>query len=1507
MKKLPSVLVLSWLVVAGCSHDLGGPQPQVSVLEPALVCNGLDTTVTISGDGLSPAEEKSLTDHPRLALPRVSLVPSLTLEGKAWSGDPVQIDEDLLSWSSQQSMTMGLKPGLQPGVYDIQLDNFNGNQTVLEDGLVVVPPPELDKVDPDLICVEQSARTLTLTGRYFLRAGSSLPVVIIGDREFPASALDGCEQLPGPVADAELCTTLTVDIDRGALAPGPYGVAVRNPEPAGCTSQEDVTLAVVPLPVIEKVDPDLVCVEQGDGTITLTGQGFLSIDGNLPAVTIGSLQVTADSTDGCTAVEGTLLDARSCTTLVLTLPQGSLSPGSYPVSVTNPDPAGCSSEEQVTMAVVPPPVLEKVDPDLVCVEEGDNTLTLTGQGFLSVDGELPMVTIGNVTVTADSAGDCNPVAGTLHDAYSCTTLVATLPQNALPEGSHPVSVTNPAPAACSSEENVSIAVVGSPEITAPPQPDLVCTGEDESLVLTGDGFLDAGGALPSVTIGGQTLQASSVSGCSDVGGTQIPTRSCTTLTVDIPAGTLPEGQLDVSVTNPAPAACSSPPVTLYALPPPVVDASRPSPPCTQDPTALDITGSGFAVVDGVQPVVEVEGSQVNITSMSGCTAYPGPAETVQICTGIAVDLPAGLISIGSYSLTVFNPDPPGCQAVFDSAIGLPPTIDSISPVRICETGGQVTVNGSNFADGAVVSIDGTDVPTAFVGPTRLLADVPAGFAGGLYDVIVTNPDGCSTTMEQALQIVELPLVYYVDPPVVYNGVNTQVTIFASGIAGTVTDVSMRPTGQPGPVSSIDFNFNPLKPNRVQAIIPQGTTPGHYDIIVTDDVGCVAELVDGLTVTDALTLAVDSMLPPFGWSAEETPVVIYARDPVNPPEEQFMPTPRAYLNPTNAGPGTVASALESVAFVDATRLNAVVPAGLSLGHYDLIVVNPDGAVGLLPDAFLVSEEAPPVVYDISPGSVVNQAGQNVTVSGDYFDTPAVDLTCKAPDDTLVQVSGVVNSWDVQYIDVTFDMSPVPAGSVCVLRVTNQDGTYFDYSALSVTNPSLNLSDFAAASSMLTPRRAPAAVAGRPTLTARFLYAAGGDNGSASGAYDSIEAAPVDPFGDLGSWFELPYALPGPRTLAGAVRIGRFVYIVGGNDGTSAVNTVYRAEVLRPGDVPEITDADIRLGDGVGLDGGTWYYRVAATFPANDPQNPGGESLASDPLVIQVPDRPEKINITLVWTSVPRASGYRIYRSPAPDMQSGSERLIAEVGPSPQTYTDAGDTAGTEAPLPFGSLGRWAAMPSMLQAREGAGVTFARDPVSADTYYIYAIGGRDETGALLSSYEYLPVTVEADGTHTVGAWTGGPNALGVARWQLAAFLADPVHAPIAGTDTWIYAGAGIASNAIAGRRVEAAQVQAGGDLGTWTRVVDMSPSRAGYGYTLANSMLYAFGGLNAQADDGGASARIIDPVPTLENWNNLGLSMTEPRYLMGSLTESAFIFLVGGWNGTAVTNSVEKTVW
>src|SRR6185436_3343590 len=116
------------------------------------------------------------------------------------------------------------------------------------------------------------------------------------------------------------------------------------------------------------------------------------------------------------------------------------------------------------------------------------------------------------------------------------------------------------------------------------------------------------------------------------------------------------------------------------------------------------------------------------------------------------------------------------------------------------------------------------------------------------------------------------------------------------------------------------------------------------------------------------------------------------------------------------------------------------------------------------------------------------------------------------------------------------------------------TYGEYSAIGVTGPSLNLSTPQKGTDMVVGRRALAASSGNATSAARFVYAVGGDNGMVSGALDSTEFAPVDVFGKFGAWQLQQYTLKAPRTLAGAATVGRYIYVVGGDDGTNGpVNT------------------------------------------------------------------------------------------------------------------------------------------------------------------------------------------------------------------------------------------------------------------------------------------------------------------------------------------------------------------
>jgi len=337
-----------------------------------------------------------------------------------------------------------------------------------------------------------------------------------------------------------------------------------------------------------------------------------------------------------------------------------------------------------------------------------------------------------------------------------------------------------------------------------------------------------------------------------------------------------------------------------------------------------------------------------------------------------------------------------------------------------------------------------------------------------------------------------------------------------------------------------------------------------------------------------------------------------------------------------------------------------------------------------------------------------------------------------------------------------------------------------------------------------------------------------------------------------------------------------------------------------------------------------------MPVDDPDNPAGETLAGDPFQIQTPDIEERLSITISWSEVAGAEGYRVYRTPDPDTPGGNEVLIGETDGATRVFTDDGSaTPGSETPLPLGAPGRFAQLPSLNTAREGAGIAQAVDPDDASMMYIYVLGGRDEAAAGLASVERLDVQLHADGSQTFASqWVTEVTTIGSPRWQLQAYAADDLSAPdiVAPGETWIYASGGIHDDLqFLEPEVWAMRVAAAGALGTGAgeryEVDAMQPFRAGYAAAIFNNQLFAFGGNQGTASlesssiemcgivSGACSASIPDP-PDLANWNSLGIDLTVPRYLASGVTASAFIFLVGGIDDSVPPQplaATEKTLW
>ncbi|MDH5673473.1 MAG: hypothetical protein OEZ06_15065 [Myxococcales bacterium] len=1098
----------------------------------------------------------------------------------------------------------------------------------------------------------------------------------------------------------------------------------------------------------------------------------------------------------------------------------------------------------------------------------------------------------------------------------------------LPAGLYDVAVENGNGHRATAER--ALAVLARPTLDAV-TPSLLCLEDAaRTIALEGMDLARIEDQGPSLELGDQSFEATT-SDCSDIAHAGVQAALCNAAEVSLEMGALPAGSYTATLRNPEPAACfSTEEHALHIVSAPRIERITPDGACIgDDQVEVAIEGSDFLVIDGDEPSVLLDGDGIAIVGVDGCEALESVDYDVQRCSRIALGPIASALAEGAHELSVKNPEPALCTSTLSEAFYVlpPPTLERLETVELCaDTQVTLVLIGSSFREGVHVRAGDSEADSVEVlSDTRIEATFDSGLAAGSYDVSVEVGDGsCASTLALALTVDPEPLIFFVDPPVIYNGASVVSTIFASGLRAEASSLEL--LASDGSATEITSWDSPTRPNRIEATIEAGLDAGSYGIRITSHLGCVGSAADLLTVTDTLGLDVDSIEPGFVSPTRSTAVTLRSSD------GDFVAVPRVYLKSSSTGAAAIP--LSAVVVQDGNTLSTVIPAGLAPGEYSVIVVNPDGSVGIL-DAALVAALTvmavePPVIDNVVPASLVaKDTPAELSIRGSGFDVDSLELECKDPDGNLTSVSGsVVGTPTASEIVASFSPggSSVP-GSTCLLHLLNADGSRYSYSALSLTNDSLNLSAWSAGSPLLQPRRALSAVAGRPTAASRYVYAIGGDSGVTGDAtaigsvLDSVEAAPVDVFGTMGAFAAQRNALPAPRTWAGAARIERFVYLVGGHDGGGATSSLLRAQILDPLATPSVVDADAHLGDGSsGLGQGLWMYRVAAVFAADDASNPAGESLPGEVFTLQLPARAEGIEITLTWEMVAGASGYRIYRNPSAG--SGAMELLAEVdGGSTLSHVDAGGaTQAATTPLPAGSLGRWHAVDGarcsdgdceLDGAREALGVVAVADPNTAGRHYLYAIGGRDASGSYLDSYEVATVSVAANGSQTVSAFALGSDTLASPRaemgiWAMHAGNSKAIR-DTAPTEVWIFIGSGRTTAGAGSAEVEAGEVGNGGDLGTLT-ATDSMPQLAGFGTGAANDRLYTFGGLD-NTTSGTSAVLCADPdcLPDLApgSFNSLAQAATRRIYTVAA-QESAFFFLLGGHNGDNALATTERTV-
>ncbi len=984
----------------------------------------------------------------------------------------------------------------------------------------------------------------------------------------------------------------------------------------------------------------------------------------------------------------------------------------------------------------------------------------------------------------------------------------------------------------------------------------------------------------------------------------------------------------------------------------ITDVQPPLACVTSQPATLTLTASGlgFLIVNGKQPTVTINGTLTAIQSMSNkgaaCTPIFGGFNSLQSCSTMVVSLPPGLV-VGSYTIEVINPTTLKCKNRTSTyVVAGPPTITSVTPAVFCA--GQAPgfdVTGTGFAQGTQVTVTATVAPftvtaatkVTFVSGTLVHADFPI-LASGLYDVTVANGKGCSATKANGLKVNEPPLVFFVSPDVLWDGAETPITIYTANVSTPVADVSIKLNGSNNVPTKLTFAPAPKHPERPVAQVPKATPSGSYDVTVTDFDGCVAPLAKAFDVTSDTSLKLLKVAPSFASPLVNTPVTVTASNVA--PSTGFVGLPTMYLT----GGGLITPVVfASVSVNSATSLTAVLPAGAQPGTFDLVVVNPNKTVGVLPKSFTVVDPTHlivdlPVIDSIEPAIVSNaDAAKSVVINGSGFiNTPTpITVTLQCIDPThkvLVDQVLAVTSYSATSLTVTVNgaLAQYTDGANCVVLVKNPSGSQGEYSSLVIITPNQNLTNFFAGPSLNTGRRGLGGAPGRASDAARYVYALAGDDGAIT--LKTVEFLGVDIFGlPASTWTTQRYQLNTARTMVGATAIGRFIYVVGGTTsyGTNSVlNTVERAAVLDALLYPQDLGVDLALSKTDGLGAGLYYYRVAAIMGGTDPFNPGGETLPTSPFGVNLPDlsgKGYKLRVALSWTAVPGAVGYLVYRSVA-NGAPGSETLIVDTTkPLPATVTcptavsctDLGATPGAGTYLPSGSTGVWTTLsPTLATARQGSGVTSAIDPGNTSKANLYVMGGFGPGGTALNTYEYLTLTLNADKSQTPDpAFVTGANKLTVARWKLGGYSATQKDSGLL-NGTFVWAGSGAsdaAGTTIAGTpcNFDYAKVQSGGALGVFTNTFpsgDTCPG-AGYGaFSAPGDYLYALGGQNGIPSVSNVNAHLIAPPGAANNFQGFTPGLTVARVELGAAVQSGnFWALCGRTTGNVVTKSTEYVLY
>ena len=364
----------------------------------------------------------------------------------------------------------------------------------------------------------------------------------------------------------------------------------------------------------------------------------------------------------------------------------------------------------------------------------------------------------------------------------------------------------------------------------------------------------------------------------------------------------------------------------------------------------------------------------------------------------------------------------------------PPTLTSVTGQNPQTTAGgkSITLNGTDFVNGATVTVGGTSATgVTFVSATEMTATAPAK-AAGTYDVVVTNPDTQTGTCAGCMTYTAPPTVTSVDQQYASTTGSQTRTVTGTGMAssGTALKVDTTSVAAGGGSTSSSLVF---------------TTPAH-------SAGAVVVRVYGPSGTDGNGIYTDTA---SGFLTYEAPPTVTNVSPAT-----AMPAGGTTITVTGTGMkvgvnGAVvdpSGTAQSVTTAGTSAQTTFTAPAHAVGTVTLRVYGPNGTDGNglafdVANAFAYS--LPPTVTSVTGNNPQNAAGgQSITITGANFTaTPTVAIGGRAVTNvTFVSSTTLTVTAPSQTGAGTYDVvvtNPDTQTAMCseCMRYTIEGGSFF----------------------------------------------------------------------------------------------------------------------------------------------------------------------------------------------------------------------------------------------------------------------------------------------------------------------------------------------------------------------------------------------------------------------------------------------------------------------------------